>query len=236
MLGGQHRCLLAAKDGDVVRRPHFDEVERVNGRRRLDPVGPALEAEGTVVINVDAGPHVPIVPRIRPEADGGALEVQLEPGRLRRRRAEARQHLTDGAALELEVDQHVIGRRDVDRATGEGSSTNDSRWKPDRSHRLHAADGAHQHRQAVEAVDAVVDEWAHAAPVEHGWVPGVLTPSRRSRIGVMGDGEREPAESVGGNDLGQPPESPRHGHGGSAEQMATALPRELDELVRLGQR
>ena len=82
----------------------------------------------------------------------------------------------------------------------------------------------------------MVDQWADAAPVEHGRVPGVFTPGGGSRIGVMRDGERQPAESVGRHDLGQPTESPRHRHGGSAEQMATALARELDELVRLGQR
>ena len=71
----------------------------------------------------------------------------------------------------------------------------------------------------MEPIHAVVEDGTDALAVEGARVAGVLPPRRRTRIGVVGDRERQRAVALGGDDLGQPTEPPGQRRGRCAEQQ-----------------
>ena len=90
---------------------------------------------------------------------------------------------------ELELDEDVVGRRDLDRPAfngppRRGASAARSSPSPGR------ADTAEYRRHLVQPVDPVVEDRADALAVERRRVAGVLAPGGRTGVGVMSDGER----------------------------------------------
>src|SRR6187431_828109 len=203
----EHRALLAAQDGHEMRGPTLDEVDLVARWRWADVVDPALEPERTVVVEVDARATVRVVLRTGWEADRPLLEMELEPRSPRRWCAEAGQHLPERSALELQVDEHVIGRRHRDRLAGTRTTTDDARWITDRPHRLHPRHRPHERRQLMQAIDAMVDKRADPRLVEDGRIARVLAPRRWTGISVMGHRQGEPTEPPRLDDLAQPPDA-----------------------------
>src|SRR5439155_17007567 len=82
VLCGQDRRLLAAQARDEMDDAGLDDPDLVLGRRRPEPVDPALEAEGAVVVEIDARRGM-LVTRFAGEADRAVAEVELEPWRQR---------------------------------------------------------------------------------------------------------------------------------------------------------
>ena len=159
--------------------------------------------------------------------------MQLQPWGERAGGAEAGEQLPKPTARELEVDEHVVGRRDGNGRARQRPPAHHALGLSNGAHGLHPAHRPHQGGHAVQPVDAVVDHGTHAGSVERCRIAGVLPPRSRPRVGVVGDRERQPAVPMRGDDLAQPLEPARRGCCRRAEQEHAAIGSGLDQPICL---